>query len=129
VNGAFLILSVLIGPGLIINAVFKDHWDRPRPGDVVEFGGMLQCTPAPLRGESGESFPCGHCSVGFLFASGWWLWKRRRSVPPGELPHIVVRLPRGNIRVTDTTQRRVVNSGSVQLDLRTAEGHVRQPDR
>jgi len=78
VNGAFLILSVVIGPGLIINAVFKDHWDRPRPRDVVEFGGMLQCTPAPLRGESGESFPCGHCSVGFLFASGWWLWKRRR---------------------------------------------------
>jgi membrane-associated PAP2 superfamily phosphatase len=73
-----LILSVVIGPGLIINAVFKDHWDRPRPRDVVEFGGMLQCTPAPLRGESGESFLCGHCSVGFLFASGWWLWKRRR---------------------------------------------------
>ncbi len=66
-NGAFLILSVVIGPGLIINAVFKDHWDRPRPRDVVEFGGMLQCTPAPLRGESGESFPCGHCSVGFLY--------------------------------------------------------------
>jgi hypothetical protein len=50
-------------------------------------------------------------------------------MPPGGLPHIVVRLQRGNIRVTDTTQRRVVNSGSVQLDLRTAEGHVRQPDR
>lgn len=78
INGAFLILSVVIGPGLIINAVFKDHWDRPRPRDVVQFGGTLQYTPAPLRGEGGESFPCGHCSVGFLYASGWWLWRRRR---------------------------------------------------
>src|SRR5208337_1633348 len=34
--------------------------------------------PAPWRGEGGSSFPCGHCSVGFLYASGWWLWKRRR---------------------------------------------------
>jgi lipid A 4'-phosphatase len=78
INGAFLILSVVIGPGLIINAVFKDHWDRPRPRDVVQFSGTLQYTPAPLRGEGGGSFPCGHCSVGFLYASGWWLWRRRR---------------------------------------------------
>jgi lipid A 4'-phosphatase len=77
-NSVFLILSVVIGPGLVINAVFKDHWDRPRPRDVVEFGGPMHCTPPPLRGEGGESFPCGHCSVGFLYASGWWLWKRRR---------------------------------------------------
>jgi lipid A 4'-phosphatase len=77
VNGAFLILTVVIGPGLLINAVFKDHWDRPRPRDVVQFGGTLSYTPAPLRGEGGASFPCGHCSVGFLYASGWWLWRRR----------------------------------------------------
>jgi len=58
--------------------VFKDHWDRPRPRDVVEFGGTLHYTPAPWRGEGGSSFPCGHCSVGFLYASGWWVWKSRR---------------------------------------------------
>jgi len=77
-NGIFLIFCIVIGPGLIINAVFKDHWDRPRPREVVEFGGALHYTPAPWRGEGGSSFPCGHCSVGFLYASGWWVWKRRR---------------------------------------------------
>jgi membrane-associated PAP2 superfamily phosphatase len=77
-NGIFLIFCVLIGPGLLINAVFKDHWDRPRPRDVVEFGGTLHYKPAPWPGgEGGGSFPCGHCSVGFLYASGWWIWRRR----------------------------------------------------
>jgi membrane-associated PAP2 superfamily phosphatase len=74
----FLLLSVVIGPGLLINVVFKDHWDRPRPRDIVEFGGPLHYTVAPLRGEAGASFPCGHCSVGFLYALGWWIWRRRR---------------------------------------------------
>ena len=75
----FLLLSVVVGPGLLINAVFKDHWDRPRPREVVEFGGPLQYVPAPLPGrEGGASFPCGHCSVGFLYGAGWWIWRRRR---------------------------------------------------
>ena len=30
-NCLFLIFSVVIGPGLLVNAIFKDHWDRPRP--------------------------------------------------------------------------------------------------
>jgi membrane-associated PAP2 superfamily phosphatase len=73
----FVLLSVIIGPGLLINTVFKDHWDRPRPRDIVEFGGPLHYEVAPLRGEGGTSFPCGHCSVGFLYALGWWVWRRR----------------------------------------------------
>ncbi len=78
--GVFVLLSVVLGPGLIINGVFKDHWDRPRPRDIVEFGGPLHYAPAPLRGEGGASFPCGHCSVGFLYGIGWWIWRRRH--PP-----------------------------------------------
>ena len=77
-NGIRLIFCIVIGPGLMINAVFKDHWNRPRPREVAEFGGTLHYTPAPWRGEGGSSFPCGHCSVGFLYATGWWAWKRRR---------------------------------------------------
>jgi lipid A 4'-phosphatase len=78
-HGIFLLLSVVVGPGLLVNTVLKDHWGRPRPRDVVEFGGPLRYRPAPLPGgEGGASFPCGHCSVGFLFAAGWWMWKRRR---------------------------------------------------
>jgi membrane-associated PAP2 superfamily phosphatase len=78
-HGTFLLLCVALGPGLLVNLVFKDHWDRPRPRDIVEFGGPSHYRPAPLPGgEGGASFPCGHCSVGFLYAAGWWVWKRRR---------------------------------------------------
>ncbi len=78
-NGAFLLLSVVIGPGLVMNVLFKDHWGRPRPRDVTEFAGTCSYVPplVPSR-QGGASFPCGHCSVGFLFASGWWIWRRER---------------------------------------------------
>jgi hypothetical protein len=45
-------------------------------------------------------------------------------VPPANLERIVVRLRRGNIRVADTTQARVVKSGRLAFDLRTEAGHV-----
>ena len=74
-----VLLGVAIGPGLLANALFKDHWQHPRPRELIEFGGPLHYVPSPLIGtESGASFPCGHCSVGFMFAAGWWIWKRRR---------------------------------------------------
>jgi lipid A 4'-phosphatase len=76
----FVLLTIAIGPGLIINTVFKDHWDRPRPRDVVPFEGPLHYVPAPLRGQGGGSFPCGHCSVGFALGLGYWIWRRRRPV-------------------------------------------------
>jgi lipid A 4'-phosphatase len=78
-HAAFLLLCVVIGPGLLVNAVFKDHWERPRPRDIVELGGPLHYRSAPLPGgDGGASFPCGHCSVGFLIGAGWWVWRRRR---------------------------------------------------
>lgn len=41
----FLIATVSIGPGLLANALFKDHWHRPRPWQVAEFGGPHSFTP------------------------------------------------------------------------------------
>jgi lipid A 4'-phosphatase len=74
-----LLLAVALGPGLLANGVFKDHWQHPRPRDLIEFGGIQHYVPSPLIGaEGGASFPCGHCTVGFLYATGWWVWKRRR---------------------------------------------------
>ena len=76
--GLFILLCVVVGPGLIVNAVLKDHWGRPRPRQIVELGGRLEYVPPLLlAGTHGKSFPCGHCSVGYLYAVGWWLWRRR----------------------------------------------------
>jgi len=73
-----VLLAVVIGPGLIGNAVLKDHWQHPRPRDLIELGGSMHYVPSPLIGhEGGASFPCGHCTVGFLFGLGWWIFRGR----------------------------------------------------
>jgi lipid A 4'-phosphatase len=76
-----LLLAVALGPGLLANGLLKDHWQHPRPRDLIEFSGLQHYVPSPLIGaEGGASFPCGHCTVGFLYATGWWVWKRRRPL-------------------------------------------------
>jgi lipid A 4'-phosphatase len=37
----FLIGSFILGPGLIVNVLLKPEWGRPRPGEVIPFGGKL----------------------------------------------------------------------------------------
>ena len=41
----FLAISLALGPGLLVNTVLKDHSHRPRPVQVLEFGGMLPFRP------------------------------------------------------------------------------------
>ncbi|TAK46848.1 MAG: phosphatase PAP2 family protein [Xanthobacteraceae bacterium] len=41
-RAAVLVLAtVIVVPGVLSNLVFKNHWGRPRPTDVVEFHGEL----------------------------------------------------------------------------------------
>ena len=41
----FLLVILGVGPGLVANVMFKDHWGRARPRTVVEFGGTKHFTP------------------------------------------------------------------------------------
>ncbi len=84
-HALFLILTLAIGSGVITHAILKDHWGRPRPKQVIEFGGKQEFRPFykpnPFhQPEKSASFPCGHCSVGFFFFTfvilGWRLRKR-----------------------------------------------------
>lgn len=77
-HGLFILLCVAIGPGLIVNGILKDHWGRARPRQIIEFGGKHHYTqPLVPASAHGKSFPCGRCSVGYLYGAGWWLWRRR----------------------------------------------------
>jgi len=82
VRAVLFVLSVLaIGPGLVVNVVFKDHWGRARPRDVVEFGGTRTFTPAFVISDQCErncSFVSGHASLPFAFAALGYLLRRRR---------------------------------------------------
>ena len=65
--GLFFAALMVLGPGLVVNAAFKDHWGRPRPADIVNFGGEQKYQHFWEKGKAGEgkSFPSGHASVGF----------------------------------------------------------------
>ncbi len=79
----FLSLLLIIGPGLIVNAVFKDHFGRPRPVHIKEFGGRLSFQPLghPGSAANGKSFPCGHASMGFYWLGVFiYFWHRRRGL-------------------------------------------------
>ncbi|MDZ7332525.1 MAG: phosphatase PAP2 family protein [candidate division KSB1 bacterium] len=84
----FIILTLAIGPGLVVNAILKDHWGRPRPRQVQEFAGKWEFKEIwePGTPGKGKSFPCGHCSMGFFFITLYYFWKqRRRALAYGSL--------------------------------------------
>ena len=67
-EGVIVLLVVVLGPGLAVNTVLKDHWGRARPSQVMEFGGSQAFTAAPLPASTCDkncSFVSGHAAVGF----------------------------------------------------------------
>lgn len=76
----FLILLLVLGPGLIVNTIFKDHWGRPRPNEVTIFGGNQQYLSVWVKGEGAGngSFPSGHASVGFYLIGPYFVLRRQR---------------------------------------------------
>jgi lipid A 4'-phosphatase len=38
-------VSLALGPGLLVNVGLKNHWGRPRPGSIAQFGGDEQFVP------------------------------------------------------------------------------------
>ena len=88
--GAFILLVLALGPGLLVNAALKDHWGRARPSQVTEFGGTKEFTAAPLPAGQCQrncSFVAGHPAAGFallayaFLTAGW----RRRSIAAGAI--------------------------------------------
>lgn len=77
-SGAFLVLLLALGPGLLVNAVFKDHWGRPRPREIVQFGGKKQFLHPWQKGIDGQgrSFPSGHASAAFYLTAPFFIYRR-----------------------------------------------------
>jgi len=77
-SGLFLVVFMILGPGLVVNTVFKDHWGRPRPDDIVNFGGSKAFHQPWERGEAGQggSFPSGHASAGFFILAPFFILKK-----------------------------------------------------
>jgi len=56
----YLVLSLIIGPGLVANTLFKDHWGRARPHQVMNAGKVF--SPALI--------PSDQCERNCSFVSG-----------------------------------------------------------
>jgi len=78
--GLFLFATLVLGPGLLVNSVFKENFRRPRPREIVEFGGSAVYLPPGQAGagDRGSSFPSGHASMGFFLATPYFFLRQRR---------------------------------------------------
>jgi lipid A 4'-phosphatase len=77
-----IVLTTLIGPGLIVNCILKPAWGRPRPADTVVFGGESPYREAyrPSGPGGGKSFVCGHCASAFSTLSAGALYPYHPAV-------------------------------------------------
>lgn len=76
----FVLLSIALGPGLVVNGICKEFSGRARPSQIEEFGGTKRYTPPLMITDQcvrNCSFVSGHASMGFvlaafaLFFTGW----------------------------------------------------------
>ncbi len=75
-----LVLTSIVGGGIIVNGILKDYWGRTRPRQIQEFGGRweyLNVTQPGIPGK-GKSFPCGHCTISYVFVSMIFLYQKSR---------------------------------------------------
>ena len=68
----FLLLSLSLGPGLLVNVLLKDQLGRPRPVQTVNFGGVHEHVRPFVPSKAcyrNCSFVSGHASMGFYLLS------------------------------------------------------------
>ncbi len=77
----FLVLFMIIGPGLIVNTVFKDNIGRPRPRQIERYGGKYEYVKPFFPGPTGKnsSFPSGHAAASFYLIFPYFLYRRENS--------------------------------------------------
>ena len=74
-----MLLTLALAPGVLANLLLKEHWDRPRPIDVAEFGGAEHFRP--------WWDPRGDCPKNCSFIAGepsgaFWTLSAAAVVPP-----------------------------------------------
>ncbi len=76
----YVVCVLIIGAGLITHAIFKHSWARPRPKQVIFYGGTHPFhpiyTPSLCTTEHLRSLPSGHATMGFYFFCLYFLGRR-----------------------------------------------------
>ena len=75
----FLIATLAVGPGLVVNLSLKDHWHRPRPVQTQDFNGPSAIKPW-YEGDGGCAKNCSFVSG--EAAAGFWMVAPASVLPP-----------------------------------------------
>jgi lipid A 4'-phosphatase len=70
--GLYIILTTSIGPGLLVNYIFKENFGRARPSQTLNFNGSKNFTKAfEITDQCAHncSFSSGHAAMGYSFTS------------------------------------------------------------
>lgn len=107
----YVVLTLTVGPGVVVNGVFKDNWGRARPSQIAEFGGTATYTPPFMVTDqcaTNCSFVSGHGALGFWLVTLAFLvpapWRGRAilaALACGTLV-AVVRIMQGGHFLSDT---------------------------
>lgn len=79
----YLLVVLLLGPGVVVNEVIKAHSGRARPSYSEPFGGPKAFTRAFVPADQCArncSFVSGHAAVGFFFLSFAFVFARARRI-------------------------------------------------
>lgn len=79
-KAVFILLLLVLGPGLVVNVLLKGNLGRPRPRQIVEFGGPYEFTQCwqPGTGGSNSSFPSGHAAIAFFLMAPWFILRDKK---------------------------------------------------
>jgi lipid A 4'-phosphatase len=136
-----VILTVVIGPGLLVNCVLKEYWGRPRPADIVAFDGAANYREVwqPGGQGTGKSFTCGHGALAFSMASGAAFYRLHPAFAVGSVVvgvsygvlMSVARMTQGGHFATDTlwsaTIVFIIFAGLYYIVLRVPEQFTSKP--
>jgi len=80
-----VVLTTVLAAGFLVNSVLKQYWGRPRPSQTVSYGGNWEYRPIfpPGTPGKGASFPCGHCTMGFVFLAAAGFHQRSKLLSIG----------------------------------------------
>jgi lipid A 4'-phosphatase len=78
---AFVVIAGVLGPGIVVNWVFKENWQRARPYQVENFGGAQKFSRAAVPSDQCDnncSFVSGHVACGVFLVSLGLVHRRRQ---------------------------------------------------
>jgi lipid A 4'-phosphatase len=80
----YLIATLVIGPGLIVESLLKPNWGRARPSQLAIFGGTAEYSPPLVLADACArncSFVSGHAAVAFWVTAYGFI-----APPPWRMP-------------------------------------------